>query len=123
MAKTFAMVLGAVLLLVGIWGTTTGGHDHELIVFGVNSAHNMVHLLSGLLGLIMAFAGERWAKTYLLGFGTVYGLVTILGFLNVTSVVRMLNLNLADNLLHLAISASCLIVGLQSRPSRGPASP
>jgi hypothetical protein len=35
----------------------------------------------------------------------------------------MLNLNLADNLLHLAISASCLIVGLQSRPSRGPASP
>jgi uncharacterized protein DUF4383 len=118
MAKTFSMVLGVVLLVVGIWGMVTGGgHDHMLLVFGINTSHNWVHLLSGALGLITGLAGERAAKTYLLAFGTVYGLVTILGFLNVQPVVQMLNLNMADNLLHLAISAACLIVGMQSKPA------
>lgn len=118
MAKTFSMVLGVVLLVVGIWGMVTGGgHDHQLLVFGINTTHNWVHLLSGALGLILGLSGERGARTYLLGFGTVYGLVTILGFLNVQPVVQMLNLNMADNLLHLVISAGCLIVGIKSKPA------
>jgi hypothetical protein len=48
-------------------------------------------------------------------FGTVYGLVAVLGFLNVGTVVEMLNLNLADNVLHLAIAAACLWVGGQDK--------
>ena len=41
----------------------------------------------------------------------VYGAVAVCGFCQVAAVVRFLNLNTADNFLHLAISAACLAVG------------
>lgn len=114
MATTFTWILGIVLLLVGIWGMVQGGHDHELMGFGVNMLHNVVHLGSGLAGILAALAGARWVRTYLLAFGAVYGLVTILGFLDVEPVVRLLNINMADNWLHLAITAACLLFAFTS---------
>jgi hypothetical protein len=113
MIKKFTGVLGAVLLGVGLWGMATGGHDHELIVFGINATHNMVHIASGLLGLVLSFLPESFGRFYLLLFGAVYGVVTAAGFAGVTQVVEMLNLNTADNFLHLAITAGCFLVGLR----------
>jgi len=110
-ARNFSILLGAVLLLIGLWGMATGGHDHELIVFGVNANHNWVHLLSGAVGLVAGFMG--FGRTFLIAFGAVYGLVTILGFANVEPVTSGLNLNMADNFLHLGISAASLLVGLR----------
>ena len=115
MAKRFTLLLGIVLLVVGLWGASTGGHDHELIVFGVNANHNLVHLLSGALAIGAAIGGESIAAYYCLAFGTVYGLVTVLGFMQVHAIIHMLNLNMADNFLHLAISAACLWVGGMSK--------
>ena len=115
MAKQFSMLLGVVLLAVGVWGMLTGGHDHNLVVFGINMAHNLVHVLSGALAIGASLGGARYAKLYLLAFGAVYGLVAIAGFANVSAVVQMLNLNAADNLLHLGIAAACLWVGSQTK--------
>lgn len=115
MARSFSLVLGVLLLVMGLWGIVTGGHAHNLMFFGVNATHNLVHLLSGALAIGASLGGERYAKLYCLAFGTVYGLVAILGFVNVGAVVTLLNLNMADNLLHLAIAAVCLIVGAQSK--------
>ncbi len=114
-AKKFALILGVVLLATGVVGWITGGHDHTLVVFGINMTHNLVHLVSGALALLTSKYGEKAAKLYCLIFGAVYGLVTAAGFLNVTSVVTLLNLNQADNLLHLAIAAACLGVGFKSK--------
>ena len=111
MAKSFAMILGIVLLAVGAWGTATGGHDHEIAAFGVNTTHNLVHLLSGALAIGTALAGVRAAKVFLLLFGVVYGAVALCGFANVQAVVRMLNLNMADNWLHAVIAVGCLWAG------------
>ena len=111
MAKLFTLVLGLVLLAVGVVGGLTGGHDHNLIIFGINLKHNLVHILSGVVALAAAFGGEKYAKQYCLVFGAVYGLVTIAGFLHIGAVVQMLNLNQADNILHLLIAGSCLVVG------------
>ena len=47
MAKGFSMILGVVLLAVGVVGMLTGGHNHDLIIFGINLTHNIVHILSG----------------------------------------------------------------------------
>ena len=113
MAKKFSLLLGTVLLAVGVVGWMTGGHDHNLIIFGINMKHNVVHILSGALALLAGFAGAKCAKAYCLVFGAVYGLVTVGGFLNIAPAVSLLNLNTADNFLHLAISATCLYVGLQ----------
>ena len=116
-SKPFSMLLGVVLMLVGLWGMATGGHDHNLVVFGINSSHNIVHLLSGAAAIGASLGGESYAKIYCLLFGSVYGLVTIAGFLNVGPVVTMLNLNVPDNFLHLAISAACLWVGSRKAAS------
>jgi hypothetical protein len=115
MLKPFTLVLGIVLLGVGIMGVVTGGHDHELIIFGINTTHNIVHLLSGALAVVTALAGFKAAKLFCLAFGAVYGLVAVAGFVNISPVVTMLNLNMADNWLHTAIAGSCLFVGLTAK--------
>lgn len=117
MTKTFTLVLGVVLLAVGILGVLTGGHDHSLIIFGINATHNLIHIISGALALLAGLAGVKYAKGYCLAFGAVYGLVTIAGFVNLAPAVTLLNLNTADNFLHLAISVACLGVGFQTKTS------
>jgi hypothetical protein len=114
MAKSFALILGIVLLAIGLWGMASGGHDHELVVFGINATHNLVHLLSGALAVGSALAGPQAARMYLLVFGAVYGLVALLGFAGLPALVRLLNLNGADNWLHAGIAAACLWVGAKS---------
>lgn len=115
MIKIFTLVLGVILLSVGIIGAVTGGHDHALIIFGINSIHNIVHILSGVLAIAAGFISLKAAKIYCLTFGSVYGLVTVAGFINQPQAVALLNLNTADNFLHLGITAACLFFGLTAR--------
>ncbi len=115
MTKNFTLVLGMVLLAVGILGVVTGGHNHKLIIFGINASHNIVHIVSGLLAILATLKNEDSAKMYCLVFGAVYGVVTIAGLLHVAFVVNLLNLNKPDHLLHFLISAACLWVGLQAK--------
>lgn len=115
MIKKFTIILGITLLLVGIVGMLTGGHNHTLVIFGVNLTHNLVHILSGILALAAALISLKAAKMYCMAFGIVYGLVTLAGFLNLPQVVSLLNLNTADNYLHLGITAACLYFGLTTK--------
>jgi hypothetical protein len=108
------MVLGVVLLAVGAIGMLSGGHDHELVIFGINATHNAVHLASGAVAVIAALAGVAAARGFCIVFGAIYGAVCLAGFVGYEPVVRLLNLNPADNVLHLAIAGASLFVGLVS---------
>ena len=44
------------------------------------SVHNIIHILSGLVGLFAASKGEGYARQYLIVFGVIYAVVAILGF-------------------------------------------
>jgi hypothetical protein len=113
MAKTFAMVLGVVLLLVGILGyvlNPTGGH--LLGIFAVDGVHNAIHLVSGIAGIAAATMG--WARLYCQAFGVIYLLVGILGFVATDAngiLLGILHNNMADNFLHLAIGGASAFVG------------
>jgi Domain of unknown function (DUF4383) len=113
MAKTFAMVLGVVLLLVGILGyvlNPTGGH--LLGIFAVDGIHNAIHVVSGIAGIAAAMMG--WSRLFCQAFGLIYLLVGILGFVATDSNAMLLGLmhnNMADNLLHLAIGGASTFVG------------
>ncbi len=112
-AKPFAQVLGAVLLLVGILGfvpaLAPGGK--LLGIFAVDAIHNVIHLLSGVVGLIAGSAAAgRYARAYAGIFGAVYALVTVVGFVQGTTVLGLISVNLADNLLHTAIALASLAV-------------
>ncbi|HLM03922.1 MAG TPA: DUF4383 domain-containing protein [Blastococcus sp.] len=116
--QTLALAFGAVYLLVGIVGFfVTGfdnffGHtDETLIVFDINPMHNVVHILIGVAGLVLArtLAGAR-TYGWLLAVG--YGAAFIYGVLAVGKDWDFLNLNWADNILHLVTALVGLVIAL-----------
>ena len=126
LAQVYALVLGAVLVLVGILGFFVEpsfgiGDDAQrgiLIAFDINGWHNVVHLLSGIVGLALASTAAK-ARLFCIGYGAVYVLVTILGFVvgDGGLLLDIIPINTADNLLHLAIAVTGIGVGLSS-PAR-----
>lgn len=111
LVKPVTWLLGVVLTLVGIAGFFVEG---QLLVFQVDTIHNVVHLLSGVVALWAASSGHAYARLYLIVFGLVYGVVTVLGFAT-GSIVGLFPVNEADNYLHAGIAAVCLVVGLGSK--------
>ncbi len=111
LVKPLTGILGLVLTVVGVAGFFTSG---MLLIFEVNMVHNIVHIASGLLGLFAFNSSQSASRTFLIVFGLVYGLVTVIGFAMGGDILGLFHANGADNYLHLAISAVCLIVGFGS---------
>ena len=121
-----ALAVGAVFLLVGVLGFIPGvtahydqltfaGHHSEaalLGIFNVSVLHNVVHLLFGVAGIVMArtfhnarsLLDRRWV-IYLVLF--VYGLV-----IDRESNMNFVPVNTADNWLHLVLAAGMLGLGI-----------
>lgn len=127
-AQLYALLFGITLLAVGILGFIANATFHagsnldgnDFIIFEVNGWHNLVHILSGLLGLAL---WRRWdtARLYALGFGAVYLAVTIWGFIDGDTVLWLIPVDPADNVLHLVISLTGIAAGLVSPATRAPA--
>ena len=112
LTKSVTWILGIVLVLIGVAGFFTNG---MLLVFQVDTVHNIVHLLSGVVGIAAAASGDKYSRLYLIGFGLVYGLVTIVGFVNGGDILGLFTVNDADNYLHAAIAVVSLGVGFGSK--------
>jgi NAD/NADP transhydrogenase beta subunit len=87
---------------------------HDVLgVLSVNGWHNVVHLLTGLLGLAVArsYSGSR---AYAIGFGVLYTAVAIWGFVigDGASILGFLPVNSEDNVLHLLIALAGIGAGL-----------
>ncbi len=131
--RGIAMLVGAVFLIVGILGFVPGvttnvddikfaGHDSgaELLgVFQVSVLHNLVHLLFGAAGLLMARRVDT-ARTYLVGGGLIYLVLWIYGLIvDPSSDANFVPLDDADNWLHLGLGAGMLGLGLLLGRGRG----
>jgi hypothetical protein len=116
MAKTIAKIMGVVLLLVGILGFT-----HVLDPLGAHigpghAAHNMVHLVSGVIALYFGFSGTLGgAKTFCTVFGLVYLLLGIVGLGMGDLHIGPLLLGKVDHGIHLVVGALFLVGGLITR--------
>ena len=132
-AQVYALVFGLALLLAGIVGffytadfstgdatTDPANRDALIGVFDVNGWHNVVHILSGVLGLSLA-GSWRGARLYAWGFGLTYLAVTVWGFVvgDGESILGLVPVNTADNLLHLAIALLGVMAALAT-PSAPP---
>jgi hypothetical protein len=122
-AQLYALVFGAVLLIAGIIGfaySASFGSPGEVdAVFGildVNAWHNIVHIATGALGLLLF---RTAAREYALGLGAVYVIVAIWGFIigDGESILGFIPINTEDNVLHLVIGLAGLGAGLATRPA------
>lgn len=111
-ARWTCWIVGIVFLIIAILGFF--GDEMVFGVFHVNTFHNWVHLLSGIVLFAMGFAGEAAARATLWTFAVIYGLVMLLGFFQVDFIVEALELNMADNWLHLLLTAAFAVGALVS---------
>ena len=96
-SEMWAKIVGVVLVLIGILGFFMGG---SVFGFDVNLMHNIVHLATGAIFLWAGFSSSAQMVNKWLGI--VYIAVGIVGFFGV---LAFLNVNMADNILHLVIGA------------------
>jgi hypothetical protein len=114
-----ALAFGAIYLLIGIIGFFITGFDdffahntnETLLGFEINGMHNVVHILIGVAGLVLAknLAGAR-TYGWLLAVG--YGAAFIYGLIALGKDWDFLSLNGADNVLHLLTAVVGLAIAL-----------
>jgi hypothetical protein len=109
MRQNILLVLGVVFILVGILGFV---NNPVVGIFAVNSIHNLVHLVSGILAVIFARMSDSAARRFSQVFGIVYLLVAVLGFIMGPGLLLgLVELNMADNFLHVVLAAVFLWLG------------
>lgn len=114
-AQLYALVFGVTLVLAGIIGFfysasfgSPGEVDGVLGILDVNGWHNIVHIASGLFGLMSLRYSS--ARTYALAFGAVYVVVAIWGFAvgDGGQILSIIPVNTEDNVLHTLIGLAGL---------------
>jgi Domain of unknown function (DUF4383) len=121
LAQWYCLLAGLTLVLAGVLGfVVDAGFDtgsdiqgDKLILFEVNGIHNLIHIASG---AVLLAASVRWssAKLVAIAFGVVYGLVTVIGLIDGETVLGLIPVNGADNVLHIALTALGLYAGFTS---------
>jgi len=135
--RAFALALGIVFTLLGIIGFLTPvenqtGVQHLLGLFDVDLTHNIIHLGTGLLGIMAALVGQ--ARTFNQVFGVIYTALGILGLFpflyfpigsygqDAGLFLGLVHMNAADHVLHLITGIPALIVGFSFAGSATPSS-
>lgn len=121
-----AVAVGVVFLAVGVLGFIPGvttnydslmvaSHHSEALllgVFQVSILHNIVHLLFGVAGFVMARTVSA-ARAYLIGGGIIYLLLFVYGLIiDRDSAVNFIPVNLADDILHLVLGVGMVGLGV-----------
>ncbi|HNM95472.1 MAG: DUF4383 domain-containing protein [Mycolicibacterium sp.] len=126
------LIVAALFLAAGIAGFIPGLTSHldqlrwqgessraQLFgVFDISVVHNLVHLVFGVAGLILARTYAR-ARTYLIGGGFVFLGLWLYSLLS-DAPDRALPLNNADNWLHLSVGVVMILLGLTLAGSKVP---
>jgi hypothetical protein len=128
-AQTCALLFGVGLLAAGILGffynsTFTSNeaiHDDVLGIFSVNGWHNTLHVALGVIGL--AVASSWWgARTYAYGVGAALIGLAVWGFIlgQDQSILSIVPVNTADNVLHLVLGIFGVIAAVSTPPEPAP---
>jgi hypothetical protein len=120
-AQVFALVIGLTLVVAGIAGFfynasfDTGDdvpRDAVIGILDVNGWHNVVHIATGVIGLVLAGSYDG-ARLFAIAGGAVYILVAVAGFITGDGgvLVGLIPVNTEDNFLHLLIGIAGLGAG------------
>ena len=124
-ARLYATLVGGTLVVAGIIGFfysssfgSPGEVDDAFGILAVNAWHNIVHILTGAIGLLVAGYAARQYALYL---GAIYVVIAIWGFVigSGDSILGFIPVNTEDNFLHLILGALGLGAGAAT-PVEGP---
>jgi hypothetical protein len=124
--QSVALAVGLVFLLVGVLGFVPGitsnyddlqfaghGSNAQLLgIFDTSVLHNIVHLLFGVAGIVLS---KTWdgARTFLVGGGAIYLVLFVYGAIfHGEQGSNWIPVNWADNVLHLALGAGMIVLGV-----------
>src|SRR5437016_5246453 len=117
MAKTVCKLLGLIFVIVGIAGI----FSHDLLGAHLNMAHNMVHIVSGVIALYFGFSGSAsGARGFCLLFGLVYLLLGVCGWFlgagpeHMFNIGSLLMLGKMDHIFHILLGVIFLEIGRAS---------
>ena len=126
--RQFALVLGLGFIVAGIAGffptpavppedlTQTHGFGHALGILPVNTLHNIVHIVFGLLGILASRGMLMSARAYAQFVAVAYGLLVVLGLLPQTNTTfGLIPIYGADVWFHLVIAAAAAYFGFVAR--------
>ena len=123
--KTAAIIIGLAFIAVGLLGFVSNpivGSSADAI-FHTDKVHNIVHIVSGALFLLVALAAPASASAFLKIFGIVYlglgiyGMVTM-GSSDSKELLGFLHVNKADNYLHIGLGLVIFLAGFVGRRAR-----
>jgi uncharacterized membrane protein HdeD (DUF308 family) len=111
MIRFIAVLFGIAFIFAGVAGFMPAFTTNDALfgMFEVNTMHNVVHIVSGVIA-IMAATSYKYTKWYFVIFGVVYVAVAIVGFINGGDLYIM-HANTPDNFLHLGIGVVSLLLG------------
>ena len=113
--KTFALILGIVLVLVGILGFIGNPLVGDTGYFGTNTVQDVLHIIAGAFGIYVGTKGKGPGYNKTLGWiGIVLG---ILGFIPGVSglLATYLNINAQISVLHIVLGVLFAAVGYKAR--------
>jgi len=108
--KDWAKVAAVIFVLFFGLGFFADGYVFG--IFGVNAFHNIVHLLTGAIFAVVGFIPGTPTKAVNTGFGVVYILVGVIGFLGL---LTFLNANAPDHWFHIVIGVISAGIGFRMK--------
>jgi hypothetical protein len=131
-ARRFAMILGVVFVLIGVLAFVPGvnrpdpvtapeltiegpGHGYMFGMFHVNVLHNLVHIVFGVLGILMARDAAS-AVLYARIVAVAYGLLTVMGAVpGLNTTFGLIPIHGYDVILHALIAIAATYYGFVHR--------
>ncbi len=135
MTQRVCITLGFIFIAIGLLGIIVPG----FMGMHLSMAHNFIHLISGVLALWSGYADEsRKAYNFCIGFGALYGILGISGFVfgepgypgvghmeadeNLLRIIpNVLEFGGSDHIVHIVLSGVFLITAYAFRQSRAEA--
>jgi len=121
--RKLGIVWGILFLLGGILGFVRGITENEMFlgIFMVNTAHSIMHVVSGAIFLAASSLGAGAVRLWFLIFGVFYAVLAGLGFkVGDGMILGLISNNRNDSWGHAGLALVLLLIGVFAPNSRGP---
>ena len=131
MQKKLAGIFAAVFLIIGVAGfipaLAPANANGQLLlhIFQINTMQSVIHILTAAAALAAFLGGSYYAATYFKVFGVVYAAVALWGLPGLTHTFNgvlfgLIHVNLATEILHIAIAAVSIYAGFRLHAEKTP---